>query len=231
MTTYALVHGAWGSGWHWGRVPELLRELGHEVVAPDLPCDDPEATFSDYADAVVDALAQAGDDVVVAAFSLGGLTAPLVAARREVREVVYVAAMVPVPGQSLNDRLRGGDRPLQPEYMAGVDGPDDRGLSRWADFGVYRRVGYDDDLDAAVVRERFERTREQSVRPYAEPCPLEALPAVRSRYVMCADDRLMNNVFWRTAVGDRLGADPIVIPGAHSPMASRPEALVKLLTA
>ena len=231
MTTFALIHGAWGSGWHWASVPAELRAMGHEAVAPDLPCEDPEATFDDYAEVVVDALGQVQtDDLVVVGFSLGGLTAPLVAARRPPREMVYVAAMLPEPGVSLNDQFRRGDRMLLRDYAQGVEGPDERGLSRWVDFDVYRRTGCH-DCPEAVARERFERSRAQSVSAYAAPCSLTEMPEVPTRYLLCSEDRLMNNEYWRPAVSDLLGIEPIELPGSHSPMASRPRELAALLTA
>lgn len=230
MTTFALIHGAWGSAWHWASVPGELRALGHEVVAPDLPCDDPEATFDDYADVVLEALGQAPDDVVVVGFSLGGHTAPLVAARHPVRELVYVAAMLPEPGVSLADQFRRGDGMLLRDYASGIEGPDERGLSRWVDFEVYHRTGCH-DCPEPVARERFERSRAQSVRPYATRCSLTEMPDVPTRYLMCGEDRLMDNAYWRVVVPDRLGSEPIEIPGSHSPMASRPGELARLLTA
>lgn len=231
MTTFALVHGAWGSGWHWAGVPGELRRMGHEAVAPDLPCEDLDATFEDYAAVVAGALEDVpGDDVVVVGFSLGGHTAALVAARRPVRELVYVAAMVPEPGVSLNAQFARGDRILLRDYEAGVDGPDERGLSRWVDFDVYHRTTCH-DCPEPVARERFERSRSQSTRPYQDPCPLTRQPDVPTRYVLCMEDRLMVNSFWRDAVRERLGTEPVELPGDHSPMASRPEALARLLAA
>ncbi len=83
MTTYVLVHGAGNDAWYWHLVEPELRAAGHDVVAPDLPCDDDRAGFAEYADVVVDAI---GDrrDLVVVAQSLGGFTAPLVGERRPV---------------------------------------------------------------------------------------------------------------------------------------------------
>ena len=186
MTTFALIHGAWGSGWHWAEVPAELRRMGHAAVAPDLPCDDPGATFEDYAGVVLDALAAVeGDDVVVAGYSLGGLTAPIVAARRPVRELVYVGAVVPEPGKSLMDQLGGGDRWFLPEYLAGLAPPDERGVGRWADIDVYRRVGYDADADPAVIEERFARLRGQATSPFAVACPLTAHPDVPTATSCC----------------------------------------------
>ena len=39
MTTYVLVHGAWGGAWIWRRVIGPLRAAGHEVHAVTLTGD------------------------------------------------------------------------------------------------------------------------------------------------------------------------------------------------
>ena len=215
MTTFALVHGAWGSGWHWASIPERLRAAGHEAVAPDLPCDDPDATFDDYAQVVLDAIGDA-DDVVVAGFSLGGLTAARVAVRRPVRELIYVAAIVPQPGATLMEQFA---TPLmRREYLEGIE-LCDRG-SRWIDFDVYRRVAYDDAVPD-VVRERFERLRPQMNTPYLHPFDADLPPA---RYVLCTGDRMMNAEHWRGAVEvtDELDC-------GHTPMVARPDELTAVL--
>lgn len=224
------MHGAWGSAWHWASVPRELRTLGHDVVASDLPCEDTDATFDDYAAVVLTALDDtAGDDVVVVGYSLGGHTAALVAAARPVRELVYLAALVPEPGMSLSEQFARGDRMLLSEYMAGVERSDD-GSSRWVDFDVYHRTTCH-DCDEAVARERFERSRAQSNRPHRSPCSLSAKPDVVTRYVMCSEDRIVANSFWRDAVRSRLGIEPEQLPGSHAPMASRPRELARLLAA
>src|SRR6266545_2310970 len=75
MATYVLIHGAGDVGWYWHLVEAELRARGHDVVAPDLPCDDESAGLTEYADTVVAAI---GDrtDLIVAAQSLGAFTAP-----------------------------------------------------------------------------------------------------------------------------------------------------------
>jgi Alpha/beta hydrolase family len=82
MATYSLVHGAWHGGWAWDLVAAELRARGHEVHAPDLPCEEVGLTAEDYAAAVPPA------DVVVG-HSLGGYVIPHVDAG--VR--VYVCAL------------------------------------------------------------------------------------------------------------------------------------------
>src|SRR5882757_5723234 len=99
MATYVLIHGAGSDSWYWHRVVPLLRARGHEVVVPDLPCEDEEAGLAEYTDVVVDAI---GDrtDLVLVAQSMAGFTAPLVCARVPVDMMLFVAAMVPSPGES-----------------------------------------------------------------------------------------------------------------------------------
>jgi pimeloyl-ACP methyl ester carboxylesterase len=74
MATFVLIHGSGDVGWYWHLVEAELRSGGHDTVAPDLPCDDDSAGLSEYVDAVVQAI---GDriDLVVVAQSLGGFTA------------------------------------------------------------------------------------------------------------------------------------------------------------
>src|SRR4051794_13971431 len=97
---FGLVHGAWGGAWSWERVAAELERLGHEALAIELPCDDPQAGCARYAKEVEAALADAGDAVVLVGPSLGGLTVPLVAARRPLRRLVSLCALLPLPGLS-----------------------------------------------------------------------------------------------------------------------------------
>ena len=102
LSTFVLIHGAGDVGWYWHLVEAELRARGHDVVAPDLPADDDSLLLDDYADAVVSAI---GDrrDLVIVAHSFGSFTAPLVAARLPVDALVFVAGMVPSPGEQPND--------------------------------------------------------------------------------------------------------------------------------
>src|SRR5207237_10264198 len=102
MATYILIHGAGSDGWYWHLVAPLLEARGHDVVAPDLPCDDDSAGLAEYVDVVVDAIG-GRTDLVLVAQSLAGFTAPLVCDRLPVDLMILVAAMVPSPGESPGD--------------------------------------------------------------------------------------------------------------------------------
>ena len=97
MTRFVLIPGASGSAWLWHRVVPLLEDAGHEAIAVDLPGDDPDAGLQAYADLTV-AACGSDPDLVVVAMSLGGFTAPLVAERVDVRQLVLLNAILPVPG-------------------------------------------------------------------------------------------------------------------------------------
>ena len=112
MTAFALVHGAWEGAWIWERLTPELEARGHRVVAMDLPCEDAAATFEAYADVVVGALeAEELEEVVVVGHSLAGLTIPIVAARRAVSRLIYLCALVPIPGRSLVEQLESNRTP------------------------------------------------------------------------------------------------------------------------
>ena len=117
VSTFALIHGAGDVGWYWHLVEAELRARGHAAVAPDLPADDDSLGLDDYADAVVEAI---GDrrDLVVVGQSFGAFTAPLVADRLLADALVLVAGMIPSPaslpatgGRTPATRMRCGNRP------------------------------------------------------------------------------------------------------------------------
>jgi pimeloyl-ACP methyl ester carboxylesterase len=186
------------------------------VVAPDLPSDDPAATFITYADVVEDSLA--GEvDVVLVGHSLAGNTVPLVAARRPVSRIVYLCAVVPIPERSFN----------VPGYQAGLTA-DDEGRSSWVDEDIARHTFFA-DCDERDARAAFRRLRPQSMAPYDVPCPIDAFPAAPRTYVLCTEDRIVNPDWSRRVARERLDAELVELPGSHSPFLSRPAALAEVL--
>src|SRR5262249_32167844 len=98
MASFVLIPGAGGIAWYWHRVVPLLEASGHDAVAVDLPGDDKRLGLSSYADRVIEVMA--GRPAILVAQSLGGFTAALVCARVPVRMLIFVNAMIPVPGES-----------------------------------------------------------------------------------------------------------------------------------
>jgi pimeloyl-ACP methyl ester carboxylesterase len=84
MTTFVLVHGAFGSSAELAPVIPELEAFGHRAIAVDLPCTDAAAMLDDYARTVVEAMAGIEGPVVVVGHSAGGATISLVPARTRV---------------------------------------------------------------------------------------------------------------------------------------------------
>jgi pimeloyl-ACP methyl ester carboxylesterase len=220
MATFALIHGGGDVGWYWHLVEAELRERGHDVVAPDLPCDDSSADLHAYADAVVDAIGDRGDLVVVGQ-SYGGFTAPLVADRLQAQALVLVAAMIPAPGESPADWWTNTGYRQAADEQARLDG----GLTGNED----PFVAYYHDVPRPLAEEAMRRARDESEAAYDCPWPLDAWPDVPTRFVLCTEDRFFPPAFLCEVVSTRLHITPDEIASGHCVALSRPKELADLL--
>lgn len=227
MSTFALVHGAFHGAWCWEELTPLLEREGHDVVAMDLPSEDGTASFDTYADVVCAAL-QGHDDVVLVGHSLGGLTIPLVAARRPVRHCVYLCALVPEIGKNLYEQLAHTPDMANPEYRTGTTEPDTQLRTRWVDFEVLRTLFFA-DCDDAIFQTVVKRVRPQSWYPATLPFSLPQFPSVPCTSVICSEDKMLGRQWAEQVARDRLDARLIELPGSHSPFLSRPRALADAL--
>ena len=223
MSTFALVHGAGDSGWHWHPLVAELQLLGHTVVAPDLP-DDEAATLTDYADAVADAVvaARPAGGVIVVGHSFGGFTAPLVVDRVGAAGLVYVAGMVPRPGETPDEWWAATGYAAAAREQAAADG----GLTGSAD----PYVSFFHDVPRPLAEEAMRRERDHpSPAAMAQPFPLDALPRVPTRLVLGTGDRFFPAPFMRRLARERLDVVADELESGHCPALGRPRALASIL--
>jgi pimeloyl-ACP methyl ester carboxylesterase len=214
MATYALIPGAGGDPWEWHLLTRELEARGHDVVPVRLPSGDESAGWSEYADAVVEAI---GDrqDVVLVAQSLAGFTAPLVAERTPVDLVVMLNAMIPLPGETGNEWWANtGQHEAEQDYFAKVGLPPET-----ADDEI---ALYFHDVASDVVEEAAKHIPEQTMTPMVQAWPLESWPDVPTRALIGRDDRLFPAEFQLRVAKERLGIEGDVIPGGHMVAMSRP---------
>lgn len=228
MTTFALVHGGYHGAWCWEQLTPLLEQAGNDVVAMDLPLEDSSATFDTYADVVCAALDDCGDDVVLVGHSYAGNTIPLVAARRPVRHLVYLCAMIPDIGRSLAEQLTDRPEMLNPIFKRGLSELDEQLRQGWTDLDIAREVFYG-DCDPRSAQAAVKRLRPQSVYPAIQPCSLAEHPRVSTTYIVCSDDQMLLPEWSRQAARERLTAELVELPGHHSPFYSRPSVLADVL--
>ena len=221
MSTYVLIHGGGDVGWSWHLVAAELRGRGHEVVAPDLPGDDASATLTDYTDAVIEAVGNR-KDLVVVGHSFGGFTAPLVADRLAAELLVLVAGMIPAPGESPDDWGRNTEYGEAARAQAARDG------GRTGNADPY--VSFYHDVPRALAEEALRKERAHpSPTAMKEPWPLDAWPDVPTRFVLCSEDRCFPPDFLRGLPAERLGIVPDEIAAGHCVALSRPTELADLL--
>ena len=213
MATFVLIHGAGDVGWYWQLVAAELARQGHDVLAPDLPCDDDSAGLAEYAQTVLDAI---GDrtELIVVAQSFGAFTAPLVCERVPTEMLVLVAGLVPAPGEAARDWWANtGYEPVRGEWSGDV------------------RATFYHDVPPELAAEALKRGRAQADTPTEQPWPLEAWPDVPTRFLLCREDRLLPAGFLRRVVQERLGVVPDEIDGGHCIALSRPKELAERLDA
>jgi pimeloyl-ACP methyl ester carboxylesterase len=87
------------------------------------------------------------------------------------------------------------------------------------------------DVPPDLAAEALRRVRDQSDTPGEKPWPLEALPDVPTRFLLCRDDRLFPADWMRGVVKERLGITPDEIDGSHCVALGRPEELADRLEA
>jgi pimeloyl-ACP methyl ester carboxylesterase len=110
--TYVIVHGAWGGGWDWKHVDQLLTADGHKVYRPTLTG---QGEHSNLASTNIDLDTHIQDivnvivwedlhDVVLVGHSYGGMVVTGVADRvpDRIRCLIYVDALLPENGENVD---------------------------------------------------------------------------------------------------------------------------------
>ena len=230
MTTYVLVHGAWGGAHGFRHVRRLLHKAGHEVFTPSLTgigershLTGPHVCLSTHVRDVVNTILYEDlDGIVLAGYSYGGfvVTGALDHIGDRVAHLVFVDAFVPHDRDTVIG-LAGGPPP----------GPITIG-QEWLVPPAPR--DYDDPDEAAFADAR---RSPQPIGCFTEPVhlrrPLESFPFTRTYVKATAErpDAPAGPVFW--AAADRARQSPSwryrEIATNHMIPSNRPDELVELL--
>jgi pimeloyl-ACP methyl ester carboxylesterase len=229
-----LVHGAWAGAWCWKRVLAPLRAAGHEVHAVTLTGVGERAHLLSrditLATHIADVLglieAEELREVVLVGHSYGGMVATGVAdalmARDagRLRQLVYVDAVVPRPGESWSSTHT-------PETIAA------REAGSRASGGV--SMPAPDPAVFGLAGEAGEWVRRRQTphpfRIYQEPLDFDAarIAAVPRTYISCAEPALATVTPSRERVRREPGWRFVEMATGHDPMVSMPERFVEVL--
>jgi pimeloyl-ACP methyl ester carboxylesterase len=233
MRPIVLVHGAWGGAWIWRRVLAPLRAAGHPVLTVTLTGDGDRAhlrhagiRIADHVQDVVAAVqAEELEQCVLVGHSYGGMVITGAADRlmqahpHAVGALVYVDAMVPLPGEGWGDQhsaevvasrtaaARANDHALPP--------PDP------ADFGI---TGADRDW---LLR----RQVPHPFGPYRDPLHFDGArwSALPRTFIDCTQPAYPTIAAMRQRVRAMPGFEVVEMRTGHCPMVTEPAALATLL--
>ena len=223
MSTYVLVHGAWGGSYGWRKVRPLLQQAGHTVFSPSLTglgervhLANPQVNLSTHIQDVCNTLFYEDlSDVILVGHSYGGMVVAGVADRmpERIKHLVFLDAFVPNDGQSLRDIAS------NPANVAHDDG-DWRIPSRQTSEPI-------DDWNAARRSAHPRGCFEEKV---SLSTPLES--RAFSRTYIVATGRFDPSPYFDQAA-ERRRADPSwnvrEISGGHGMIRTNPDGLFKLL--
>jgi hypothetical protein len=221
-TTFVFVHGAFGSPAELAPAAPYLESRGHSVVNVDLPSENSDATLDDYANAVCRAVENISGPRILVAHSAGGATIPLVAARIAVDRLVFAAAVVPEPGQSIYEAVG----PATQEAIMSVSLDNGDG-TRSFDFDLLASLVPPQQREAYLAFLRATQ-RKQGMQAVNQPWPGTGIPDVPRSYILCTEDQIIPPERQR-AFAALLGITPIEIASEHSVFAMKPQELASIL--
>lgn len=213
MTTFVLIPGAGGAGEvYWREVVAELESRGHTALAVEIAGDDPALGLPEYA-AITDEAVGEHRDVVLVAQSMGGFTAPMIDKLDRVSRIIFLNAMIPLPGETPGEWFGAVGQQEAFEAAAVGDG-------RPTEFDVDAVFLHDipDEVRAGMV----EADRDPAETPFGQPCAFQCWPGIPLHVLVGADDRLFPVDLQVRVAKDRLGVDADVLPGGHLIAKSRP---------
>jgi pimeloyl-ACP methyl ester carboxylesterase len=221
--TYVIVHGAWGGGWAFKQVDDLLTADGHKVYRPTLTGQGERAHLAStnidlsthIQDIVNVILYEDLHNIVLVGHSYGGMVITGVADRvpGRIQHLIYVDALLPLDGESVDaDRVHFGNR--------GIDLSTTNGFTTYRGFNTNRPIPHDVP---------------QSARTFSEPLSLknqDVAKKIPSTYILAVspgspvqDARFC---FFYVRAKSR-GWPVLTIESDHNAQWSHPKELAKML--
>jgi pimeloyl-ACP methyl ester carboxylesterase len=221
-----LVHGAYHGPWVWDRVIEQLPGVAvHTVACPSSGSDLSKlGTLQDDIDAVTDAVDAIGGPVVVVAHSYAGVVvSDAVAGMDNVVRIVYIAAAMVDPGESIMGAAGG----MPPWWQISKDEGPDGGIIRVAEAQA-TDVFYG-DVAPELAAEAVARLVPASYSSQTASGSKAAWHEIPSTYVICTADNALPASAQEAMA--RQAANVHRLPSSHSPFLSMPAELAAILRA
>lgn len=223
MAAFCLVHGSAQGPAGWMRLVHALERRGHSAITPDLGEISPASESSVYAERIVQEIRNfVQEPIFIVGHSASGMflpwTAHLIGSDR-IAGLVYLAAYAPARDESFMSSFGSEEDMFNPGWIGKNPLDDDVAVS----FLFH-------DCPPELLPWALS-TRQLMVAQHAlsEPLSEKATADVPNHYILCRDDRTLSPEWMFRAAKNRLGVEPIELPGGHCPFVSRPDTLADAL--
>lgn len=230
MADFVLVHGAWSGAWCWKKILPGLWSAGHRAFAVTLTGTgerahqlSPDITLGTHADDVAAVIeAEELQHAIVVGHSYGGMVITAVANRmpERIARLVYLDAVVPLPGESWSSTHPAQTQAQRRQAIATT------GRIPPADPALFGLTGEDAQWVA----------RRQTPQPggvYDDPLHFDAarVAALTRTFIDCTTPALATIAVMRERVRQQPGWQVLEIAAGHDAMISAPAELLRMLLA
>jgi pimeloyl-ACP methyl ester carboxylesterase len=230
MREFLLIHGACHGAWCWQPLIGELEMRGARAFAIDLPGHGEDNTpraginRASYISAIIKHVNKLeASELTIVGHSLAGILLLELAKElpQRIRDLVFLAALVPHPGERVIDLIQ---QERRQSYYRQAEVSDDYTILRSFDKA---RDAYFGDLPEEQARLAYKKLTRQPFKVYLDPAP-EVSVEVPIRYIVCKKDQSLppeRCIEWAS----RLGVTPEIINSDHDVMLSHPSMLAELL--
>lgn len=230
MALFVLVPGAWHGAWCWANMAETLAKSGHTCLTPDLPLVPPgENPLPIWAKTLVALLHAAPAPVILLGHSRAGLVIneAAVLAPGRVRALVYLAAFLLPPGESLQNAMARPEAGEAPSYLRPARG-------RCVAVAPDAIIPYFYPLaPRALAEHAASRLHPEPLGTFSAPATVAAhqLASIPRIYIECLDDKVIPLALQRAMQAAMPCTQVMTLPSDHSPFLCMPERLAAALEA
>ncbi|MHC0441632.1 alpha/beta fold hydrolase [Flavobacterium sp. 3-210] len=234
---YVLVHGAWQAPYVWQSVKTNLEKQGNKVTVVELSghgadqTTPSQITLDVYKEKVINALSTIDGKVILVGHSLGGMIISSVAEAvpAKIEKLVYVAAYLPVSGQTLDELAH-----MDPDSQLGVTGNlifnyNDGTVDVKQDQIVNLFIPDGTSEIQSLVLKNY---RTEPLTPFINPVKLtdQNFGSVKKVYIKTLQDRVVSSYLQNKMISAGKVESVYEINTGHSPFLSKPNDLSSILT-
>ncbi|RQZ47869.1 alpha/beta fold hydrolase [Burkholderia sp. Bp9099] len=212
-----LVHGAFADGSSWQPVITRLQHMGYHVTAVQNPL----TSLDDDVAATENVLRRQTGDVLLVGHSWAGAVITQAGDAANVKGLVYLSALVPDDGESVDDLLHGLDAP-----MTGLS-PDARGLVWLDDARQFQHV-MAGDLPFEQVKALTSTQQPIAIACFTGKVRHAAWHDKPRWYLRTTGDNALKETV-QQAIAQRIGATVTTIRSSHMSMLSHPDDVARLI--